>query len=62
MKSPIKKEMLSVRIPKPLNKEFTAYANRCGISKTAIILILIKRELEQQEKDMARFDSIVSES
>lgn len=51
MKPPVKKEMLSVRIPKQLNNEFTAYANRIGTSKAAIILILIKRELEQHDKN-----------
>lgn len=54
----MEKEMLSVRIPKQLNKEFTAYANCIGTSKAAIIRILIKRELEQHDKNMACFDSI----
>lgn len=46
MKLPVEKEMLSIRIPKQLNKEFTEYTNGIGISKNGLILLLIKRELE----------------
>lgn len=42
-----KKELVSVRIPKELNKKFAKHVASMGISKTAFILNLINRELRQ---------------
>lgn len=42
---PLKKELVSVRIPKELNKKLAEHVATKGISKTAFILTLINNEL-----------------
>ncbi|HIX83950.1 MAG TPA: hypothetical protein H9979_05350 [Candidatus Megamonas gallistercoris] len=49
MNSLIKKEMLSVRIPIELNKQLTTYTKKIGISKSALILLLISKELANND-------------
>lgn len=49
MNSLIKKEMLSVRIPIELNKQLTTYTKKIGISKSALILLLINKELAKND-------------
>ena len=49
MNSLIKKEMLSVRIPIELNKQLTTYTKKIGISKSSLILLLIDKELKNNE-------------
>ena len=39
------KEMVSVRIPKAMNKRLDKYVDAIGVSKTAFILMLVSREL-----------------
>lgn len=41
------KEMLSVRIPKEMNKQLSDYLKPLGITKNSFILNLIKIELEK---------------
>ena len=43
------KELVSVRIPKALNKRLAEYVAQIGMSKTALILKLIHDELSKQE-------------
>lgn len=53
MKSLDKKQMVSVRIPESLNKKFSDYCERIGMSKSQMIISLIVRELgrnTQKEK------------
>jgi len=47
VKSNVKKEMVSLRIPQPLNKQLTEYLAPKGITKNAFILGLINKELER---------------
>lgn len=42
------KEMISVRIPKEMNKKLTEYLKPIGITKNAFILSLLKKEIEKQ--------------
>lgn len=56
MNSLIKKEMLSVRIPVDLNKRLTIYTKEIGISKSALILLLINKELTNKEN---RYERII---
>ena len=44
----IEKELVSVRIPKELNKKLTALVAEKGISKTAFILTLIDKEISKK--------------
>ena len=44
-----KRELVSVRIPKELNKKLTEYVAEIGISKAAFILQLIYRELKNEQ-------------
>lgn len=41
--------MLSVRIPIELNKQLTTYTKKIGISKSALILLLISKELANND-------------
>lgn len=43
----IAKELLSVRIPKELNKKFSKHIAPLGISKNAFILSLIHKEISK---------------
>lgn len=45
-----KKEMVSLRIPQPLNKRLTEYLAPKGITKNAFILGLINKELDKAKK------------
>lgn len=47
---PLKKELVSVRIPKELNKKLTEHVAAMGLSKTAFILNLINKELANSKK------------
>lgn len=47
----LKKELVSVRIPTELNKEFTNHVAKIGISKTAFILGLIYKELKKESAE-----------
>ena len=47
----LKKELVSVRIPVNLNKKFSDYVAKIGISKTAFILGLIYKELEKESPE-----------
>lgn len=49
MKTKIKKETLSIRLPVELNKKFTKYITSLGMSKNAFIISLIIKELEKQK-------------
>lgn len=42
------KELISVRIPKELNRRFAKHVASLGISKTAFILNLINQELRKE--------------
>lgn len=44
-KTRLEKELVSVRIPKELNKKLSLYVKKMGISKNAFILTLINKEL-----------------
>lgn len=44
------KEMVSVRIPKEMNKKLSEFLKPIGITKNAFILNLIKRELIRAER------------
>lgn len=44
-----KRELVSVRIPKELNKRLTEYVAEIGISKAAFILQLIYKELKSEQ-------------
>jgi len=46
-----RKELVSVRIPKELNKRLAEHVATIGISKTAFILNLINRELSKAKKE-----------
>ena len=43
----VKKEVLTIRIPKELNEAFSEYALQRGMSKCAIILNLIYKEIQK---------------
>lgn len=45
---PLKKELVSVRIPKELNKKLAEHVAAKGISKTAFILTLIDKEVSKE--------------
>lgn len=49
---PLKKELVSVRIPKELNKKLTEHVAAMGLSKTAFILNLINKELANSKKSL----------
>lgn len=44
---PSEKELVSVRIPKELNKKLAEHVSAMGISKAAFILNLINKELKK---------------
>ena len=50
-KPKVPKESFSIRIPEALNQKLTARAEEMGISKSAVILSLIYRELNSIGKE-----------
>lgn len=52
------REMISVRIPKEMNRALTDYLKTIGLTKNAFILSLIKKELQQEA--LKRFTGIVA--
>lgn len=50
-KAKVPKESFSIRIPEALNQKLTARAEEMGISKSAVILSLIYRELNSIGKE-----------
>ena len=51
--NPSDKELVSVRIPKDLNKKLADHVAKLGISKTAFILGLINREISKSQSGKA---------
>lgn len=50
MNSPMKnKQMLSVRIPREMNKELDDYVAAIGASKNSFVLMLIAKELKREK-------------
>lgn len=45
----LKKELVSVRIPEPLNRKLAEHVAPLGMSKNAFILSLINKELSQNK-------------
>lgn len=43
----VTKEMVSVRIPREMNRVLTEYVRSIGITKNAFILSLLRREMER---------------
>lgn len=53
---PLEKELVSVRIPKELNKKLAKHVAAMGLSKAAFILNLINKELKKETATTIHID------
>lgn len=53
---PLERELVSVRIPKELNKKLAKHVAAMGLSKTAFIINLIYKELKKEAATAVHID------